>query len=103
AMDLRTGPTGHISFKPNEMVICDYVEKKHLPGTTQKFNCRLMNGEVVKVRYGAENGKVQGDVIASRLLWALGFGADRLYPVRVTCRGCSADPWGKREKVAGEH
>jgi hypothetical protein len=85
------------------MVICDYVEKKHLPGTTQKFNCRLMNGEVVKVRYGAENGKVQGAVIASRMLWALGFGADRLYPVRVTCRGCSSDPWYKRERAQGEH
>jgi hypothetical protein len=27
-------------------------------------------------------------VAASRLLWALGFGADRMYPVRVICRGC---------------
>jgi hypothetical protein len=41
-------------------------------------------------------------VLASRLLWALGFGADRLYPVKVTCRGCSADPWEKRDKVDGE-
>jgi len=74
-----------------------------LPGTTPKFDCRLSTGEVVKVRYGVENGKVEGAVIASRLLWALGFGADRLYPVRITCRGCSSDPWNNRERVSGEH
>ncbi len=100
-MDLRAGPQGAGSFQPNEMVTCDYVEKK-LPGTTQKFDCAISKGDVVKVRYGNENGKVQGAVLASRLLWALGFGADRLYPVRVTCRGCSADPWTQRNRVPGE-
>jgi hypothetical protein len=73
-----------------------------LPGTSRKFDCAVGNGDVVKVRYGQENGKVEGAVLATRLLWALGFGADRLYPVRVTCRGCSADPWRKRARVAGE-
>jgi hypothetical protein len=51
---------------------------------------------VIKVRYGANNGEVEGQVLATRLLWALGFAADRVYPVRVTCRGCSADPWTNR-------
>jgi hypothetical protein len=100
-MDLRAGPQGPGSFEPNEAVTCDYVEKK-LPGTTQKFDCAIGEGDVVKVRYGDENGKVQGAVLASRLLWALGFGADRLYPVRVTCRGCSPDPWKQRKRVSGE-
>jgi len=27
------------------------------------------------------------------LFWALGFGADRAYPVKVTCRGCPQNPW----------
>jgi hypothetical protein len=101
-MDLRTGATGSTTFRPNEMVTCDYMEKK-LPGTTPKFDCRLGDGETVKVRYGANNGKVEGAVIASRLLWALGFGADRLYPVVVTCRGCSADPWNEGARVRGDH
>ena len=101
-MDLRAGPQGADAFQPNEAVTCDYVEKKTLPGTTQKFDCAIGKGDVVKVRYGATNGKVQGAVLASRLLWALGFGADRLYPVRVTCRGCSSDPWTQRERVNGE-
>ncbi|HWW86789.1 MAG TPA: hypothetical protein VNZ26_24505, partial [Vicinamibacterales bacterium] len=102
AMDLKAGPQGSGAFQPNEMVTCDYVEKKTLPGTSQKFDCAISEGDVVKVRYGEKNGKVEGAVLASRLLWALGFGADRLYPVRVTCRGCSPDPWNRRDRVPGE-
>jgi hypothetical protein len=101
-MDLRAGPQGAGAFPPNAAVVCDYVEKQALPGTTPKFDCAVSKGDVVKVRYGATNGKVQGAVLATRLLWALGFGADRLYPVRVTCRGCSSDPWTKRERVDGQ-
>jgi hypothetical protein len=100
-MDLRAGPRGPGAFQPNERVTCGYV-KATLPGTSRKFDCAVGDGDVVKVRYGAENGKVEGAVLASRLLWALGFGADRLYPVRVTCQGCSADPWTKRDRVPGE-
>jgi hypothetical protein len=32
------------------------------------------------------------------LLWALGFGADRAYPVKVACLGCPWDPWASPEK-----
>ena len=34
------------------------------------------------------------EVAASRLFWALGFGADRMYPVRVVCRGCPSNIQG---------
>jgi hypothetical protein len=101
-MDLRAGPQGDGAFQPNEAVTCDYVEKPALPGTTQKFDCAVSKDDVVKVRYGATNGKVEASVVATRLLWALGFGADRVYPVRLTCRGCSSDPWTKRARVPGE-
>jgi hypothetical protein len=100
-MDVRAGPQGTGSFQPNEAVTCDYVQTK-LPGTSPKFDCDVGNGDVVKVRYGAQNGKVEAAVLASRLLWALGFGADQLYPVVVTCRGCSPDPWTERAPAAGE-
>jgi hypothetical protein len=94
-MDLRTGPDEAAGFQPNEHVTCAYAEaRKH--GATRKFHCRLPSGEVVKVRYGSYNGEVQASVLATRLLWALGFVADSVYPVRVTCRGCSSDPWTKR-------
>lgn len=94
-MDLRAGPDGAGAFRPNEMVTCDYTDApRH--GGSRKFHCVLPAGDVVKVRYGVRNGEVQGSVLATRLLWALGFAADGVYPVRVTCRGCSSDPWTKR-------
>jgi hypothetical protein len=61
-------------------------------GNSPKFHCQLSDGNIVKVKYGAGNGEVYAEVMASRLLWALGFGADAQYPVTVVCHGCSADP-----------
>jgi hypothetical protein len=101
AMDLIIGPQGEGSFSPNTTVTCDYVETK-LPGSSPKFECRIGEGDVIKVRYGVGNGEVYGSILASRLLWALGFGADRVYLERVTCRGCSSDPWTKRERGSGQ-
>src|SRR5215467_9726112 len=101
-MNLREGPRGAGQFQPNELVICDYVdEPRH--GTSPKFSCVLAGGDIVKVRYGANNGEVPGSVLATRLLWALGFAADRVYPVRVRCRGCSADPWSSRGHADETH
>jgi hypothetical protein len=91
AMSLRDGPQDQGAFPPNALVTCDYVEAK-LSGTSRKFDCAISKDDVVKVRYGRDNAEVEGAVLASRLLWALGFGADRVYPVRVVCRGCSPDP-----------
>jgi hypothetical protein len=86
-MDLKSGPGGPGSFIPGETVTCDYFDKD-LSGASPKFACRLPDGDELKVKYGGSNGEVYGEVAASRLLWALGFAADRMYPVRVICRGC---------------
>jgi hypothetical protein len=83
------------------MVVCDYVEMR-MHGAKRKFHCAIRAGDVVMVRYGAHNGEVEGSVLATRLLWALGFVADHVYPVRVTCRGCASDPWNHRAPVSGE-
>ena len=48
---------------------------------------------MVKVKYGEKNGEVYAEVAGSRLLWALGFQADVMYPARVTCRNCPPDPF----------
>lgn len=51
---------------------------------------------VIKVKYstGDNRGReVHTEVAASRLFWALGFPADRVYPARVFCRGCTGDPF----------
>src|SRR5213076_2468780 len=85
--DLRTGPDGPKAFAPGELVACEYVEKR-LKGKTPKFICSLNGNDEVKVKYGRNNGEVYAEVAATRLLWALGFPADRMYPVRVECRDC---------------
>jgi hypothetical protein len=100
-MDLKAGPQGPGAFPPNETVTCDYVEAKP-SGNSPKFDCAISPGDVVKVKYGKANGEVQAEVLSTRLLWALGFGADRMYPVSVTCRGCSIDPSNRRAPVSGE-
>ena len=99
AMDLRAGPPGAGAFAPEQAVTCRFVDRR-LGGTTPKFACAEDKGDELKVRYGADNGEVYAGIAASRLFWALGFGANPTYPVRVTCRGCPADPWNDGKPAA---
>jgi hypothetical protein len=87
--DIRTGPSGPGEFALHATVRCDYIERD-LHGRSPKFSCVVPDSpeDKLKVKYGLDNPEVYGEVLASRLLWALGFGADRMYPVRVVCRGC---------------
>ena len=89
AMDLRNGPTGPGAFTHGQTVTCDYFEDA-MNGRSPKFLCVIpgRTPDKVKVKYGMDNAEVYGEVMSTRLLWALGFGADRMYPVRVICRGC---------------
>jgi hypothetical protein len=99
--DLMTGPGGAGGFARNATVTCDYLDKK-LSGLSPKFACRLPNGDELKVKYGGANGEVYGELLATRLLWALGFGADTMYPVNVICRGCP-QALGGIERPGGEY
>jgi membrane-associated phospholipid phosphatase len=101
-MDLGRGPRGQGAYEPGATIECAYVERA-LNGRSPKFACQLPDGgDELKIKYGEMNGEVQGEVAATRLLWALGFGADGMYPVRVICRGCpstigvTTDDPGKR-------
>jgi len=93
AANIKQGPSGTFAFAPGATVRCDYVPHQHGKGSTRKFDCALPSGRRVKVRYGSDNGEVYAQVAATRLLWALGFGATRMYPVTVVCRGCSPNPF----------
>ena len=106
AMNIVAGPAGPGAFTPDETVTCDYRDKKQ-SGRSPKFSCVIAPDDEVKVKYGQRNGEVYGEVAASRLLWALGFGADRMYPVKVECRGCPAKIQGTavsaiERKMAGK-
>ena len=87
SMDMKKGPQRAGAFAPRAIVYCDFLDKK-LDGNSPKFACRIGADDEVKVKYGGTNGEVYGEVLATRLLWALGFGADAMYPVNVICRGC---------------
>jgi hypothetical protein len=88
--DIRIGPEVKGAFAPGETVTCDYVRER-LGGATPKFACAIAPDDKVKVRFGRANGEIYAGVAATRLLWALGFGTDALYPVRVVCRGCPTE------------
>jgi hypothetical protein len=91
--DLAANPRGPGSFQATDDVSCRLVIGK-LSGLTPKFHCEMPDGEVLKVKYGASNGELSAEVAGSRLLAALGFGADAMYVVRkVRCRGCSRFPF----------
>ena len=100
SLDLKAGPQMRGAFAPGETVTCDYFDKDS-GGKTPKFWCRISADDEVKVKYGEDNGEVYAEVAATRLFGRLGFGADGMYPVKVICRGCSADPFNAEGKQPG--
>jgi len=85
--DLAAGPQRPDGFTPGETVVCDFTDKK-MTGHSPKFTCVIAPDDELKVKYGRDNGEVYGEVAATRLLWALGFGADAMYSVKVLCHKC---------------
>jgi hypothetical protein len=92
SLDL-TRPLGDVRpLAPDGLLECRFVPEP-VSGTTPKFDCELPNGEVVKVKYGSTPER-HGEVAATRLLAALGFGADRVEFVdRLRCVGCPPMPF----------
>jgi hypothetical protein len=98
AADILARPVVRCRFQPSRV-----------DGTTPKFRCVLENGEVIRVKYG-ETPEIPAELAATRLLTALGFGADRVSVVPlVRCYGCPrwtfrsmwiADRIGVRDLIA---
>jgi hypothetical protein len=92
-LDLVAGPRDKDGFSFDSSVTCTFAfPDEPLSGVTPKFECQVAPKDVVKVKFGEDNGEVFAEVAATRLFWALGFIVDRMYPVRVTCLNCPADP-----------
>jgi hypothetical protein len=82
-------PTGELT---KSIVRCKFVPDA-ASGTTTKFDCVLRTGETVKVKYG-RTGEIHAELAATRLMSALGFGADQMFLVpRVRCYGCPRLPF----------
>lgn len=91
--NLGTSPQADDGFREDAVVDCRF-KVEGVGGSTPKFRCELPGGDDFKVKYGAGNEEIYTEVLATRLLGALGFPTDRMYPVaRVRCAGCSADPY----------
>jgi hypothetical protein len=70
-----------------------------LGGTTPKFDCHLESGERIRIKYG-KTGEVPAEVATTRLLRAMGFGADRVEFVQTLhCYGCPEEPFSVMKAV----
>jgi len=109
SVDIKAGPMDVAAYAPEDTIECEYVARR-VTGTP-KFWCDTgrrtgkdsAKEDSIKVKYGEANGEVYGEVAATRLLWALGFGADRMFPVKVLCHGCATDPINDQHLREGEH
>src|SRR6185503_10027957 len=101
--DVRDGPRGIFPYTFTRAtsvdgVTCTFTTPgKELSGRSEKFECRSEDGHILRIKYwDAENGsgnrEVFASVVATRLLWALGFNAVRVLPINVRCQACPANP-----------
>jgi hypothetical protein len=80
-----------------EPLPCDFAKPgRVLGGNTPKFACVTADGTTIRVKYsdGSKDGnrEIFSAVAAAKLLWALGFVSDPIYPITLDCRDCPADP-----------
>lgn len=95
-LDLSSTPNDPEPIDPAIPVECKYIAKP-VTATTAKFHCELPGGDVVKVKYGWSREK-SGEVAATRLLAALGFGADHVTMLpTLRCIGCPLFPFEMME------
>lgn len=95
--DFTRNPPGPDALGRESRLVCRF-QFRSSPGYTPKFHCVQPGGSVLKVKYGWNSREVRTEVAATRLLAALGFGADRMYVVDgVRCFGCPTYP---HEKLA---
>ena len=76
---------------------CSFAKPgKELGGNTPKFACVLPDGATIRVKYsdGSKDGnrEIFSAVAAAKLMWALGFVSDPIYPIVLDCQDCPANP-----------
>jgi hypothetical protein len=91
-------PTALVDAASGKPVECRYERAGvELGGKTPKFSCQTPDGKSLRVKYydGPSHGnrEVFAEVVATRLLWALGFDTDPVFPAVIECLNCPADPW----------
>ena len=94
---LQTKSEGIEAVLRGQPLPCDFAKPgKELGGNTPKFSCRTPGGTTIRVRYsdGSKDGnrEIFSAVAAAKLMWALGFVSDPIYPITLDCRDCPANP-----------
>ena len=70
-----------------------------LAGTSPKFDCIAEDDEQIRIKYG-KGPEIPAEVAATRLLRALGFGADDVTLVeKLRCFGCPEEPFSTMKVV----
>jgi len=94
---LQTKSEGIEAVLRGQPLPCDFAKPgKELGGNTPKFSCRTPGGTTIRVKYsdGSKDGnrEIFSAVAAAKLMWALGFVSDPIYPITGDCRDCPANP-----------
>lgn len=85
-----------------DTVSCRFLVTR-LGGTTPKFDCALDNGDEIRIKYG-KGSEIPSEAAATRLVKALGFGADSVTLVkRLRCYGCPPEPYATLKAVEIAH
>ena len=93
--NLEADVAGDLPVAEEQAISCHYVSHE-TSGTSPKFDCRVEAGATLKVKYGG-SPEIEAEVAATRLLAALGFGADHVARVKqVRCVGCPPSPYRLR-------
>src|SRR5436190_1959786 len=76
---------------------CNFAKPgKALGGNTPKFSCVTADGTTIRVKFsdGTKDGnrEIFSAVAAAKLMWALGFVSDPIYPITVDCLDCPNNP-----------
>jgi hypothetical protein len=94
-------PVSRASFADEDRetdVRCKF-KVSQLGGTTPKFDCELESGEEIRIKYG-KGPEIPAETASTRLLRALGFGADHVRLVeRLRCYGCPEEPFSTMKAV----
>ena len=93
------GVEGEGAISSAEEIKCKWDYKEGMKGNTPKFRCKTDDDVSLKVKYSKKkknnNAEIPAEIAATRLLRALGFGADSMYTAKnIRCLGCPSDPWG---------
>jgi hypothetical protein len=89
--DLAHNPPASFLARSRDQAFCKFIPRQ-IGGTTPKFFCVFDGGLVLKVKYGRD-AEIHTEVAASRLLHALGAGANHMYYLKtLRCFGCPRDP-----------